>query len=1489
MKIKFQLLILSITIFIFSIIQVDAQKWHQINEESITSNRSNLTREIVPKKYKTYTISMKSMRSVLEKSPNRFKNDDSAKIIMDIPIADGTFEQFSMTRSDVFHPDLAARYPLIQSYTGASLEDPTSILKLSISHRGINGMILSDSHPTVYIDRYAKKLDDTYIVYYKKDFSKHLHDGEGQCTVETPEDNFVPLDEQAKYGDCQLRKYRLALACTGEYASFHGGNKPDVLAEYNASLTRLNGIYEREFTITMELIANTDELIYLDSSTDPYTNNDGGTMLGQNQATIDDVIGFNNYDIGHVYSTGGGGIASLRSPCTNRKARGVTGLGNPTGDPFWVDYVAHEMGHQFGGNHTQNNDCNRNQSTAMEPGSASTIMGYAGICSPNVQNNSDDYFHSISLEEVANFVVGGNGDCAETISIENSAPELEPLFGNGIVLPISTPFELMAVATDADNDAITYCWEQKDNETAPMPPQSTSTVGPAFRSYNPAPSPSRFFPRMSSILLGNNGNTWETLPSVNRTMNFSVTVRDNHEFGGCTADDDLSVSFTDQAGPFAVSSQNATTTWNAGTTETISWDVANTDQSPVSCAEVNIYLSLDGGENFDILLAENTENDGIHEVQVPLQFSDECRIKIKCATSIFLDVNDSDFSIIAPFSAIISPESVLACMTETANYTIDYTEFAEDIVVTFSIEGLPIGAVADFSTNPVTEDGLIDLIISGLENVEAGGYQLVVTTMSPDLTFDQNITLIVSPEDAPNVEYLFPMDAETNVPVFPTLTWQDNPTIIQYEVQLSDNPSFENVLISQMINQPSITGLALESQSVYYWRVRVISDCFESDWNQVQSFQTAGLICFDKTIEANIEIPETKGDITSTVNVTSTNMVDMVEMSIKINHSWIGDLIATLESPSGTVITLFDRPGVPESTLGCGNDNIDIQLSDFATNTAEDLETSCEPGGLAISGNYQPMDSFSLFNGENMEGIWTLTITDSFDDDSGELVEWSISTCSSAPNTPAIVINNNDLILQGETEKIIPNDNLLAENLDPENVFFVLRSPTQNGNLQRLNHTNGMFENMNLGSVFTQFDINQGDINYAVTNLDKSADSFIFDVVDDQSRYAANQMFNISYTFEGLFIAATITNEISCFGDDNGEITASGSGGIAPLTYSIDGENFSANNVFSNLVPDTYTITVRGANGEETTSNPILISEPLLLEVTAILNQNQLTIEVSGGTGSYLYSINGINYSTENEYTLVDGSEYIISVKDENECTLTTSNFIHYFISSISFSNTNVTCFGQSNASLTVTNIQGGLAPYSYSLNGEINDTGVFENLGAGDYTIEVSDQEGNIFSETFTITEPELLELFTSVNQDTIFVSGQGGMVPYLFSLDGSIFEIVSFLIGEVGEMYTVYIIDQNGCITTVDGVEIISSVSNPTLDAMHLFPNPASNSIQFGSASSVNISFDILDITGRLVRSGESASNREIDINDLTEGLYICKVKANGGEKSFRLIVID
>src|SRR5690606_24225438 len=270
------------------------------------------------------------------------------------------------------------------------------------------------------------------------------------------------------------------------------------------------------------------------------------------------VIGSANYDIGHVFSVGSGGCAGLSVLCNNsNKARGATGLNPPTGDPFYIDYVAHELGHQFGGNHTQNQTCNRVASAAYEPGSASTIMGYAGICPPNVQNNSDDYFHAISMLEMHNEITSNN--CHQTLSFNNDPPDA----GNtpNYTIPISTPFVLTGNGSDPNGDPITYCWEQYDLEsTSTEPPAANDTDGPMFRTFDPTTSPSRYFPRLQD-LVNNVSPQFEVLPSVTRTLNFRLTVRDYHNIGGCSDHDDVAVSVTSVAGPFQVTSQNTATTW----------------------------------------------------------------------------------------------------------------------------------------------------------------------------------------------------------------------------------------------------------------------------------------------------------------------------------------------------------------------------------------------------------------------------------------------------------------------------------------------------------------------------------------------------------------------------------------------------------------------------------------------------------------------------------------------------------------------------------------------------------------------------------------------------------------------------------------------------------------------------------------------------------------------------------------------------------------
>ncbi len=615
----------------------------------------------IPEHYRTITFDIAGLKSVFQNAPlegTKTEGSNRNNCFLLLPLPDGSQELFQITESPIMEKKLADTYPSIKTYIAKQTDHPEVTARLDITELGFHAMIMSPMGWSFIEPAIIGNTAD-YICYFKKD---SRHSGDFVCGVagqnsDELEKKIEGLQVASKSNGTQLRTYRLALACTGEYAAFFGGTKPLALSAMVTSINRVTGVYEKEVAIRLVLIANDSLIIYTNAATDPYTNNNGSTMLTENINNLTSVIGLANFDIGHVFSTGGGGVAGLGVVCSSSKARGVTGSGSPVGDGFDIDYVAHEMGHQFGGNHTFNSvtsNCgggNRNANTAMEVGSGITIMAYAGICgTDDLAAHSIAYFHTRSFEEIVNYSTTSTGNnCPVKTNTNDSLPTVN--VGADFTIPISTPFTLTGSATDANPDVLTYSWEEIDTTAtggAYNQTQVNNLDFPLFRPFSPVTTPSRTFPQMSDIV-NNTTTIGERLPTVLRLLDFRLTVRDNRIGGSGVIYNDVSkkITVTNTSGPFTVTAPNTSVSWTALTTQTVTWNVAGTTAAPVSCGNVKISLSNDGGYTYPTVIIASTPNDGTESITVPNVLTTQARIKIEAVGNVFFDISNTNFTIVA--------------------------------------------------------------------------------------------------------------------------------------------------------------------------------------------------------------------------------------------------------------------------------------------------------------------------------------------------------------------------------------------------------------------------------------------------------------------------------------------------------------------------------------------------------------------------------------------------------------------------------------------------------------------------------------------------------------------------------------------------------------------------------------------------------------------------------------------------------------------------
>ncbi len=665
----------SLILFMLVLTTTNAQKkpedgtWAMIEEKSIEVNSK---RQIIPKSYLTYKLNLPVLKENLSTALTEEKVlIDKSTCIITLPVPNGEIQQFRVVQSSIMEPELEMQFPNIKTYSIKGIDDPYANGKIDYNEFGFHAMVRS-INGDFFVDPYSVGNTENYITYYLSNFEKDpsqkipevgVLTDDGQKKTNTShkkkdggEEKISSSNPPATCVGANLRKYRLAVACTGEYAVAATGNANPTIAQTLSKIVttvnRVDGVFETEVVVRLVLVATETNVIFTNASTDPFLGNTTATLLiNESQTVISNTIGTSNYDIGHTFSTGAGGLAGLGVVCINsQKARGVTGSSNPVGDPYDIDYVAHEIGHQFGGNHTFNSNTgqcgfnNRNAATAVEPGSGITLMAYAGICGTNdIANNSIPYFHAISYDEIVNFTNIQNGNsCAVTTTTGNNPPVVTGS-GNYAIL-ISTPFLLTGSATDSNNDALTYSWEET---SVGVVGNWNANVKPYFCSYAPVTSPNIWFPLPALILAGNyTGVKGEFLPQTPQTLQFRLTARDNKMGGGgvCYAINTITVA---SAGPFSVTVPSASgIIWNSGSQNLVTWDVNGTNAAPIACDSVRILISLNAGQTYSTLIA-STPNDGTQIVTAPTVSNtiNTCRIKVESKGNIFFDGSNNNFSI----------------------------------------------------------------------------------------------------------------------------------------------------------------------------------------------------------------------------------------------------------------------------------------------------------------------------------------------------------------------------------------------------------------------------------------------------------------------------------------------------------------------------------------------------------------------------------------------------------------------------------------------------------------------------------------------------------------------------------------------------------------------------------------------------------------------------------------------------------------------------
>lgn len=957
-----------------------------------------------------YKLNLKRLKEQLENAPKRGAQTPSTTRV-EFPNLNGEMERYSIYEAPVLSEALSVLHPNIKTYVGYGLDSPGKRIRFSITPLGLNAFTNSLESDALVIKPVTIKANQYKV--YKKGIQQQ--DIDLECFTENKLLQKTNSNAaMASPNDQILRTFRVAISGSAEYTNewddgddTNGDVKSDALAQTVSTLNIQNEIFEVNFAITMTLVSGT-EIFYTDPDTDPYEDNWNAEL--QNVLTAE--IGEDNYDIGHLFHSGNGHAGNagcIGCVCTDGQKGSAWSIGyfdGESSDFFDFSLVAHEMGHQLGANHTFSM---RSEGTGVnvEPGSGTTIMSYAGITGPDdVQVAADSYYHYVSIDQVISNVK--TKDCWTASPISNAPPIANA--GIDYTIPKGTAFLLKGSATDSDTgDVLYYNWEQLDDGVVTQENFGpTKVTGATFRSRPSTTIPERYMPTLPRILAGTltqikptvtpDNSSWETVSTVARDLNFGLTVRDRKMLSGTGQSpqnslDAMKVTVDAESGPFKVTSHDtAGYIAYVGNDEAITWDVAQTNTGVVNTQSVNILLSEDGGMTFPHSLATNVANNGSYTVTWPDVLTTKARIKIEAVGNIFLAVNSMNFEIQkTEFVMTASEDNIEVCQPNNAVYDFIYKPllgFSETTV--FTATDVPAGAAVTFNpTSASSSETSVQMTISGTAAVTLGSHTINVVGTAASVQKTKAFGLAVYNSTLAQITLSSPADNAMDVLPITGLKWDADNNAKSYEIMLSKDAAFTDIVVNTVVSEASFETPLLESKTDYWWKVRSINPCAASSYSTARKFTIINIDCDSfAAFDTPVEIPLLSAEEISVINMVDDLKIIDLNVIVDIKHTWDEDLILTLIGPSGTEVELTNQ-------IGGSGDNYSVTVFD------DEADLSIGDGSPPFNGTFKPIEPLSVFNNESVQGDWTLKVQDVYIAlDAGVIEDFQLEFCVAGEFSP---------------------------------------------------------------------------------------------------------------------------------------------------------------------------------------------------------------------------------------------------------------------------------------------------------------------------------------------------------------------------------------------------------------------------------------------------------------------------------------------------------